>query len=298
MIEYDCIIIGKGPAGITAGIYLKRANKNVLIIGKDGGALEKTEKIENYYGFNSISGRELLQRGLQQAKYLEIPMDTDEVVGVGQDLENGDNIKYIVKTRNREYKTKVLILATGTNRKEPNIKGIKEFTGKGISYCAICDAFFYRNKDVAILGSGDYALSEAEELLPIVKSITMLTNGKELVQNRSTKYEKLYSKLKTNEKQIVEFRGDTVLNSVKFDDETDLKINGVFVAEGSASSTDLARKLGVIIENNKIMVDNRMRTNIAGVYACGDCVGIPYQIAKAVYEGMTAALEAIAFLNV
>lgn len=294
MVKYDCVIIGKGPAGITAGIYLKRANKKVLVIGKDGGALDKTEKIENYYGFNYISGKELIQRGLEQAKYLDIELDTDEVIGVK--LNEDENV-YVVKTRNREYEAETLILATGTNRKEPKIKGIKEFAGKGVSYCAICDAFFYRNKDVAVLGSGDYALSEAEELLPIAKTITILTNGEELVENRSNRAEEVYSKVKTNNKQIAEFRGDTTLQNVKFEDNTDLNINGVFVAIGTASSTDLAKKLGAIVENNKIVVNSKMETNVQGLYACGDCVGPPYQIAKAVYEGMVAGIEAINYLK-
>ncbi len=145
---YDVIIIGKGPAGITASIYLKRANHKVLIIGKDGGALEKTKAIDNYYGFaNTISGKELLQQGLEQAKRLEIPVETDEVLSIGKE-EN-----FVVETRNNTYQARTVILATGTSRNTPKIKGIKELEGKGVSYCAICDAFFYRNKPVAVLGS-------------------------------------------------------------------------------------------------------------------------------------------------
>ncbi len=145
---YDSIIIGKGPAGISASIYLKRANCNVLVIGKDGGALEKTSAIDNYYGFsNTITGKELLQQGLEQAQRLEIDIETDEVVSI----EKEDY--FIVETRNNQYQTKTVILATGANRNTPKIKGIKELEGKGVSYCAICDAFFYRNKKVAVLGS-------------------------------------------------------------------------------------------------------------------------------------------------
>ena len=239
-MKYECIIIGKGPAGITAGIYLKRANKKVLIIGKDGGALEKTEKIENYYGFETISGKELLKRGIEQAKKLGIEVETDEVVGVK--FNDSLNV-FKVKTRNNEYEAKTLILATGTNRKEPKVKGVKEFTGRGISYCAVCDAFFYRNKDVAVLGSGDYAIAEASELLRVANSVTILTNGEELVENRSSEYEEVYRNVRTNTKQITEFRGNIALENVKFEDETNLPVNGVFIAIGVASSTDLAKKL-------------------------------------------------------
>lgn len=293
-MKYECIIIGKGPAGITAGIYLKRANKRVLIIGKDGGALEKTEKIENYYGFEEISGKELLRKGLNQVERLGIDVETDEVVGVNFD----DSLNlYKVKTRNRDYEASTLIIATGTNRKEPKVKGVKEFTGKGISYCAVCDAFFYRNKDVAVLGSGDYAIAEASELLRVANSVTILTNGEKLVENRSGEYENIFEKVKTNTKPITEFRGDITLQDVKFEDESNLKVNGVFVAIGVASSTDLAKKLGAIVENNKIVVNENMETNVKGLYACGDCTGIPFQIAKAVYEGMVAGIQAISYLK-
>ena len=192
---------------------------------------------------------------------------------------------------------KTLILATGASRKTPTIKGIKEFEGKGVSYCAVCDAFFYRNKDVAVLGSGDYALSEAEELLPIARTVTILTNGEELVENRSSRAQEIYSKVKTDNRQITEFRGDTTLQNVKFEDNTHLSINGVFVAIGTASSTDLAKKLGAIVENNIILVNRKMETNVQGLYACGDCIGAPYQIAKAVNEGMLAGIEVISYLK-
>ncbi len=208
---YDAIIIGKGPAGITAGIYIKRAGFNVLVIGKDGGALDKTEKIDNYYGFTyTISGKELLTNGINQAKRLGIKVETDEVIG----LEYDSNFK--VKTKNNIFISKALILATGSSRKSPKLKGIKEFEGKGISYCAICDAFFYRGKDVSVLGSGDYALSEANELLNTAKSVTILTNGEELVQNRSYDYDKII----VQEKTINEFRGDGKLEEVLFHDNT------------------------------------------------------------------------------
>lgn len=251
---YDVIIIGKGPAGISAGLYIKRAGFNVLIIGKDGGALEKTKSIDNYYGFkDTISGKELLLNGINQAKRLGIKVETDEVVG----LELGDN-KYIVKTRNNIFEAKNVILATGTSRKTPNIKGIKEFEGKGVSYCAVCDAFFYRNRDVSILGSGDYALEEANTLLPVVKSVSILTNGERLVENRSISYDNFSIK----EEKIEEIIGEDRVSGIKFKDGKIIDTEGLFVAVGVASSTDLARKLGVIIKDNNIIVDENMATNV------------------------------------
>lgn len=218
---YDSIIIGKGPAGISAGIYLKRANYNVLIVGKDGGALEKTSKIDNYYGFaNTISGKELLEAGLKQAERLGILLETDEVLSIEK------NEYFTIETRNNTYQAKTVILATGTNRNTPNIKGIKELEGKGVSYCAICDAFFYRNKEVAVLGAGDYAIKEAKTLLPVAKSVTILTNGDELVENRDEALDKLIIETRG----IEEISGNEKVEGVTLKEGDKLPIDGLFVA--------------------------------------------------------------------
>lgn len=287
-MSYDCIIIGKGPAGISAGLYVKRANLKVLVIGKDGGSLEKTKEIDNYYGFkNTISGKELLINGIEQAKRLGIEIETDEVIGLEFDGE------YKVKTRNREFTSKALILATGARRNVPTIKGVKEFEGKGVSYCAICDAFFYRNRDVAVLGSGDYAISEAKQLLPVANSVTILTNGEQIVENRDIDMEKI----QILEKPINQFSGNDVIEEVVFDDNSKMKTSGIFIALGTASSTDLAKKLGAITNGNYIVVDKNMKTNVPGLYACGDCTGGLLQISKAVYEGAVAGLDVIKYIR-
>ena len=278
---YDVIIIGSGPAGISAGIYLKRAKKNILIISKGMGALEKAHKIENYYGVEPISGKELYNIGIKQAQKLEIPIVTDEVTSI---LYEG---QFIITTANRTYESSHVILATGTNRSAPNIKGIKQFEGKGVSYCAICDAFFFRGKDVVVIGNGNYAIHEAKQLKPVAKSVTILTNGSEMIQNRDA------SDFEVNEEPIREFRGNNKIEEVEFENQNIKKIDGVFVAIGTASSVDLARKIGAVIHNNIIIVDNNMETNVKGLYACGDCTGGLLQINKAVYEGAVAALSII-----
>lgn len=282
---YDVIVIGSGPAGISAGLYLKRAKKNVLVIGKGYGALEKADKIENYYGIDSISGKDLHKKGIEQAQRLGVEIILDEVIGL--DYEN----HFKVNTSNREYQAKKVILATGTSRKVPNIKGIKEYEGKGVSYCAICDAFFYRGKDVAVLGNGNYALHEAEQLRPIVNSVTILTNGEPLVENRSDNI------FLVRQEIIRELRGENRVEEVAFENNETKKISGLFVAVGTASSSDLARKIGAIIENNNIVVNDNMETTVSGLYACGDCTGGILQVNKAVYEGTKAALHIIANLN-
>ncbi|MEG1994442.1 MAG: FAD-dependent oxidoreductase, partial [Oscillospiraceae bacterium] len=239
------IIVGSGPAGVSASLYIKRGGIDVQIIGKDMGALAKAEKIENYYGFeNGISGKDLIETGINQAKNLGVEVTNDEVVGISYD---GD---FIVKTKQSEYKANALVMATGTSRKAPSIKGLAEFEGRGVSYCAVCDAFFYRKKDVAILGNGEYALNEANEIANVASIVTILTNGNE----PDTDFGK-YSVVKT---EISEITGDGKVEKVLLKDGTEVNVSGIFVAVGTASTSDLARKIGAFIENNKIIVNDKM----------------------------------------
>lgn len=213
---YDVIIIGSGPAGISASLYTKRANLETLIITKEMGTLAKVGKIENYYGLsNNTTGKSLQEIGEEQAKKLGIEIKKEEVVQIEYETN------FIVKTLNHNYEAKTIILATGSSRKTLNIKGIKELEGKGISYCATCDAFFFRGKDVAVLGSKEYALHEAEQLLPIVKSVTMLTNGEEPIDKRTEGIE-------IEEKKIREFRGINSIEEIEFEDNTTKKIERNF----------------------------------------------------------------------
>ncbi|MGB8454602.1 MAG: NAD(P)/FAD-dependent oxidoreductase [Anaerocolumna sp.] len=279
------IIIGNGPAGISAALYTTRAGIETTIIGKDYGALEKASKIENYYGFKQpISGKELIEDGIAGAKRLGAAIVPDEVVGIAY------TDKLVVITKGKEYTADSVVLATGTSRSAPNINGLKEFEGRGVSYCAVCDAFFYRGKDVAVLGDGDYALHEALELLPTSNSVTLLTNGK---QPGTV----LPDKIKVNTNAIVSLDGNEVLHSVSFQNGSSLPLSGLFVAIGVAGSTDLAKKLGAATENNKILVDDRMATNIPGLFAAGDCTGGLLQISKAGYEGAKAGTEVIKYIR-
>ena len=280
---YDVIIIGSGPAGISASLYTKRANLETLIISKENGTLEKVGKIENYYGLEEgTNGKKLQEKGIKQAENLGIEIKKEEVVQIEV------NKNFFVTTLNHTYEAKTVILATGSTRKKCDIKGIKELEGKGVSYCAICDAFFFKGKDVAVLGSKEYALHEAQILLPIANSVTMLTNGEEAIEKRTQGIE-------IEEKKIKEVRGIEHVEEIAFEDNSTKKIDGIFLAIGNASSSDLARKLGIKIEEktNHIIVNDKMETQLPGLYACGDCVGGTLQIAKAVYEGMVAGMSVI-----
>lgn len=278
---YDCIIIGKGPAGISGAIYISRSNLKVLVIGKDDTALKKAHLIENYYGFeNPITGEELFEIGIKQAEKQNIEIKNDEVI----DIKWNDNF-FTVITVNAEYEAKTILLATGKSRNSANINGLKEFEGRGISYCAICDGFFYKNKKIAVIGSGEYALHEAEILKNISDDVTIFTNGRELPQNRSIEV--------TNyiEGKIDAIKGKEKATKIVLEDNTEYKVDGIFIAEGTASSVDFAKKLGIFLDNNNIKVDENMQTNIPGIYAAGDCTGGLLQISKAVYDGAKSGLS-------
>lgn len=272
--------------GISASIYAKRGNLNPLVIYNDKSSLEKTEKIDNYYGFeNGVDGKKLYEDGINQAKNLNIDVKNEEVIKI-EFAEKG----YTVTTSKDKYDSKTIILATGNKKNTPNIKGIKEFEGKGISYCAICDGFFYRDKNVVVIGSGNYAVSETNDLINITKEITILTNGKETPEIRA-------ENVKINDKEIREIRGEEKAEEIEFTDNSRIKIDGIFIAEGIAGSSEFAKKLGIITKNNKIIVNEKMETNVPGIYACGDCTGGLLQISKAVYEGTIAGLEVIKYLK-
>ncbi len=279
------VIIGKGPAGISAALYLVRGGIETTIIGMDGGALAKADKIENYYGFaEPVSGKKLLENGVLAAKRLGVEVVTDEVINIGYEQN------FVVKTTLSEYNADALILATGAARKRPNIKGINEFEGKGVSYCATCDAFFYKGKDVVVLGSGKYALEEAEELSHVANKVYIASNGEPF----STEIPENIIQI---QKKIQEIKGSSAVEKVVFDDATEIDVSGLFVALGIAGSSDFARKLGAEVLNGKIVVDQSMATAVPGLFAAGDTIGGLLQISKAVSDGAIAGTEAIKYLR-
>lgn len=283
---YDVIIIGAGPAGISAGLYTRRANLKTLIIYNEESSLEKADKIENYYGFeNGISGKNLYESGIKQAKNIGIDLKQKEVIKIEIVKD-----EFRVSTNIDEYKAKALVLSTGNRKNKPQINGIDKFEGKGVSYCAICDAFFYRNKTVAVLGSGNYALSETNELINIADKIKILTNGERAPEFRADNVE-------IDTKPVKEILGNEKVEEVEFEDGTKIKTDGIFIAQGVAGSLEFARKLGVITRKNEIVVNENMETNIKGLYACGDCTGGILQVSKSVYEGTKAALQIIKYIR-
>lgn len=280
---YDVIIIGAGPAGISASLYVKRAGKNVLVLYNGESNLEKAHKIDNYYGFeDGISGKDLYENGIKQAKNLEIDVKNEEVLNIKKEED------FTVITSSEEYKSKAVIIATGNKKLKPNIKGIDEFEGKGISYCAICDGFFYRNKNVVVIGNGEFAINEANILKNIANNVKILTNGLEMLQKTN---------IEVSKGKIKEIKGGLRVQEVVFEDNSTIEVDGVFVALGEAGGADFAKKIGVLTNNDNIVVDEKMQTNVKGLFACGNANGGLLQVSKAVYEGAVAGLSASNYLK-
>ena len=307
---FDVIVIGAGPAGISAAIYAKRSNLNVLVLYSGISNLEKATKIDNYYGFpNGITGKALFENGIIQAKNFGIDVRNEEVVSISLEIselekETDEQVNiFNVKTTNSNYTSKTIIIATGNKKIAPNIKGIKEFEGKGISYCAICDAFFYRNKEIAVIGSGNFALSEVDILRRVAKKIYVLTNGDAISTKnyQNTEYSKKTidietfkksEKIEIIDKKIKEITGNNKVEGITFEDESSIPVNGVFIALGEAGANDFAKTLGIMTEKNgNIIVDENMMTNVKGIFACGNITGGLLQVNKSAYEGAKAGLS-------
>ena len=276
------LIIGAGPAGVSAALYARRGGADVTVIAKEVGALGTAETIENYYGIEEpVSGRELARRGIEGARRLGVTFVTNEVLGI-----TGDGTSFAVEGKSELYTGDAVVLATGATRKTLSIPGIREFTGRGVSSCAVCDAFFYRGKTTSVIGAGEYALHEVQDLLPHAAQVQLLTNGGEPpagVPPEVTVYTE----------RIARIEGDRRVARVVFADGTAADTAGVFLAIGTAGTAELARKLGVLVEDGKIVVNAQMETNVPGVYAAGDCTGGLLQIVKAAYEGAQAGLSTV-----
>ena len=282
---YDAVMIGSGPAGLSAALYTSRANLTTLVIGKDRGALEKADRIENYFGMaEPISGCELVENTKNQARSLGVELVEDEIFHINW------NGHFILEGRNGTYEALTVLLATGTGRKTLKIDGLKELEGRGVSYCAVCDAFFYRDKEVAVLGNEDYAIHEMSQILPVVKSAVLLTNGQELKTE-------VPEGVRVIREPLLSVDGTDRVEGITFEDGSNIAVEGLFVALGSAGAMELARKAGAFTEGKNIKVNERMETNIPGLYAAGDCIGGLLQISTAVGEGAQAAMSMIPFVR-
>ena len=282
------LILGSGPAGVSAALYAVRAGVDTTVISQGVGALAKAEHIENYYGFaDVVSGRELAEAGIAGAKRLGVQFVEAEVIGLGM---NETLTGFQVQTTGSRFAADSVVLATGAARRQPKLPGLKELEGRGVSYCAVCDAFFYRGKEVAVLGGGEYALHEADTLLPHAAKVHVFTDG-------SAPEVDFPATMTLHTEKISAIQGEKRVQGIELAGGVIVPVAGAFVAYGTAGSVDLARKAGAVLEGNSIAVDRAMATNIPGLFAAGDCTGGLLQVAKAVYEGAVAGLSAVQYVR-
>ena len=289
---YDVIIIGKGPAGISASLYTSRGKLNTLVIGGKS-YLSKSHKIDNYYGFSGgISGTELFMAGQDQAKKLGVRIIDDMVVAI--DYETS---MFKVKTGEEVYESKSVLLATGQTLNKVKIQNAQELEGKGVHYCVTCDGFFYNGLKVGILGFTDYAVYEALELYNFSTDVTIYTNGKEIEVTDANNVKLVEKNIKINKNEILKLVGENSLQGIIFKDGSEEKIDGIFVAYGSASSADFARKMGVLMNKDSIIIDKENKTNLHALFAAGDCTEGIKQISVAVGQGAIAGQKIVEYIR-
>ncbi|MFH0969231.1 MAG: FAD-dependent oxidoreductase [Patescibacteria group bacterium] len=270
---YDLIIIGAGPAGFGASIYAARYKLKHLVIGSDiGGQIVKTSRIENWAGFESISGPELMNKIKNQAEKLGAEIVQDEV---GKITKEKDCFSVETKT-GRKYQAKAIILALGMRPRKLNVPGEDEFVGKGVSYCAICDAMFFKQKDVAVVGGGDSAAKAALHLAEFSNKVRIFyLDGKLIMEPALQEKIKRKGNVEMHEcQEIIEIKGESKVSGIvcKLKNETkEIPVSGIFIEIGSMPSVEIAKNLGVATdEEGYIIVEKDQSTNIAGVYAAGD----------------------------
>ena len=282
---YDVLVVGGGPAGISAAVYLQRFKLKVIVIAKDYGALGHTTHIENYYGFEEpITGKQLIESGLAQARRLGVQVNEGEEV-----LAINGSEPFIVKSNMTEYQAKVVLLATGMSRPSLRVKGFTTLQGKGVSFCGICDGFLYRNKKIGLVGSGEFMLEELEVLKNFSKNITIFTNGEAL--------KVVLKDYTVISEPIIEILGQDTLSGIKTSNNQ-YELDALFIAAGTPSASDFAVRIGAFVSpKNEIEVNHLFATNVPGLYAAGDCTGGLLQIAKAVRDGAEAALAINKYLK-
>jgi len=298
---YDVIIVGAGPAGLTAAIYASRRNMKTLVLGKGlSDQVSETPHVENYPGFEKIKGYELIKKFEQQVRDFGVEVIFEEVVKITPKKDG-----FIVKTVKKSYEGKTVILAFGKIPRTLNIPGEKGFTGKGVSYCATCDAPLFKDKTVAIIGGGNAALDGALLLSKIAKKV-YLVHRRDEFRGFEAEVEKV--KKRNNIELVlshvaVEFKGDKILKSIIVEnvntkEKKELKVDGVFVEIGSDVKTDFVKDLVKLDKNNYIIINKNCETSRPGVFAAGDVTNTPFkQIVVAAGEGAKAGLNAYNYLH-
>ncbi len=292
MEKHDLVIIGLGPAGYSAAIYAGRYKMDVLLVGQlPGGIAGTAHDVRNYAGFEKITGMELMMKMHKQTEGLGVQIKPDIINNIKKSEEG-----FVLKTTKEEIFAKKLIIATGTQRRELGIPREKKLVGKGISYCATCDAGFYKDKVAAVVGGGDAALTAALLLSQHAKKVYIIYRKPEFTKaevawvdevNKTDNIETVFTA------EVEELIGEEKLEKVKLSNGNELDLDGLFIEIGGTSNIKLAEELDLELENGSIKVDLGQKTNVSGVFAAGDVTNRPFkQMISAAGDGATACYTA------
>jgi len=287
-MDYDVVIIGCGPAGLQASIHAARKKVTVAVIGRPEGSGLNRAEVENYFGIDVMGGKELLAKGMEQAKRFGAEIFEQDVMK----LEKKDDVFIAITDHDMEFKSKALVLAPGISRKKLNAPGEKELLGRGVSYCASCDCNFFRGRTVAVVGDESTAASSALLLTEYASVVYWISKN----LNVATQ---LMAKVKASKVEIISpasvarIAGDEVVKGLEMNDGRKLAVDGVFIELGAKGSADLALDLNIIPDpTGTIEVNADMETGVRGLFACGDVTGQPWQLARAVGQGCIAGTNA------
>ncbi len=294
---YDLIVLGGGPTAIGCAIYAARFALDVLVIGKIfGGLIATTHLVENYPGITSTSGQGLMEMFKDHMNSLRIPYITDEIRSIEKTSDN-----FILHSFFQKFKAKSVVIATGSERKKLGIPGEEEFAGRGVSYCATCDGPFYKDKTVCVIGGSDSAAKEALFLSQNVKKVYIIYRGEEIRaepinKKRVEQNQKIEIIYKTN---VTEIKGNNTVKSVIFDNGKEFEVDGVFIEVGSVPNSDIAKHIGIRInDKGEIIINRKSETNLPGVFAAGDVADAPFkQAITGVAEGVIAAYSAFDYVK-
>ena len=310
-MSYDILVVGGASAGLTAAMYASRQGLKTLVITKDiGGQALLTNAIENYPPFEHIGGFELMQKFEQQARNFGAEFAYEEVLSITEHKEDGGGGGFIVKTNNNdnEYSSNALILAFGKTPRDLNVKGEKELNGRGVSYCAVCDGPFFKNKKVAIVGAGDPALEAALYLKGLASQLYMVQRSDKPVGSEES-IDLLQNKDNNNKisfisnSSVKSINGTSKVESLTLYDsksksESKLDVDGIFVEMGYVARTDIVKDLVKLTDSKEIIIDKYCATSTEGVFAAGDVTDVPYkQAIISAGQGAIAALSAYNYLQ-
>ncbi|RLG21940.1 NAD(P)/FAD-dependent oxidoreductase [Candidatus Micrarchaeota archaeon] len=290
--NYDIIIIGGGPAALSAAVYVGRSKYRSLLIGfPKKSRIYGDYVVENYLGFASITGREFIDKAYAHARKFDTEFLEDEVIRV-----SGKGPFDVETASGKHFVSKALIIAVGLPKRRRVVKDEDKYKGKGLSSCAACDGYFFRDKKVIVVGNGNHAASEALELLHYTPNVKIYSNGLEIEIDKNLLGKLHKHNIEVEKKRITALKGQPMLTHVITEDGEE-EVDGLFIATGQAASINMALDLSLDLDGNFIKVDKNCATNVDGVFAAGDCTGGILQIAQAVGDGAKAAVSALRFLR-